>query len=234
MSIVADRLSRIKPSPTLAVTARVKELKAEGRDIIGLGAGEPDFDTPDYIKDAAYEAIKSGQTKYTNVDGTPELKDAIIAKLKRDNDLDYTRDQVNVGTGGKQVLYNALVATLNPGDLEATFVVPITGDTAVENDESFEVLLSNVAGGAKLGTNTASVTVVDDDSGAGYTGLNDTGTTVCATDSNGLLSCPQAGFPDQDGEHGRDVTSGDPGDGLAGFSFTKLDENGAWLWNSKG
>ncbi len=116
MSIVADRLSRIKPSPTLAVTARVKELKAEGRDIIGLGAGEPDFDTPDYIKDAAYEAIKSGQTKYTNVDGTPELKDAIIAKLKRDNDLDYTRDQVNVGTGGKQVLYNALMASVNPGD----------------------------------------------------------------------------------------------------------------------
>lgn len=116
MSIVATRLNRIKPSPTLAVTAKVNELKAQGRDIIGLGAGEPDFDTPDYIKDAAYKAIAQGQTKYTNVDGTNELKDAIIAKFKRDNDLTYTRDQITVGTGGKQVLYNALMASLNAGD----------------------------------------------------------------------------------------------------------------------
>lgn len=116
MSILADRLSRIKPSPTLAVTARVKELKDEGRDIIGLGAGEPDFDTPDFIKNAACEAIENGQTKYTVVDGTPELKDAIIAKFKRDNDLNYERNQVTVGTGGKQVLFNALMASLNPGD----------------------------------------------------------------------------------------------------------------------
>lgn len=116
MSLVADRLSRIKPSPTLAVTTKVNALKAEGKSIIGLGAGEPDFDTPDFVKDVAHEAIKNGQTKYTNVDGTPELKDAIIAKFKRDNDLSYTRDQVNVGTGGKQVLYNALMASVNPGD----------------------------------------------------------------------------------------------------------------------
>lgn len=116
MSILADRLSRIKPSPTLAVTARVKELKDEGRDIIGLGAGEPDFDTPDFIKEASYDAIKNGQTKYTTVDGTPELKDAIIAKFKRDNDLSYERNQITVGTGGKQVLYNALMASVNPGD----------------------------------------------------------------------------------------------------------------------
>lgn len=116
MSIVAQRLNRIKPSPTIAVTNKAKELKAAGRDVIGLGAGEPDFDTPDFIKEAAYKAIKEGQTKYTAVDGTNELKDAIIAKFKRDNDLSYTRDQITVGTGGKQVLYNALMASLNPGD----------------------------------------------------------------------------------------------------------------------
>lgn len=116
MSIVANRLSRIKPSPTIAVTNKAKELKAAGRDVIGLGAGEPDFDTPDFIKEASYAAIKRGETKYTAVDGTPALKDAIIAKFKRDNDLDYTRDQITVGTGGKQTLYNALMASVNPGD----------------------------------------------------------------------------------------------------------------------
>ncbi len=116
MSIVADRLSRIKPSPTIAVSSKAKELKAAGRDVIGLGAGEPDFDTPDFIKEAAYKAIADGQTKYTAVDGTAELKDAIIAKFKRDNDLEYSRDQITVGTGGKQVLYNALMASVNAGD----------------------------------------------------------------------------------------------------------------------
>ena len=116
MSIVADRLNRIKPSPTLAVSAKSKELKAAGRDVIGLGAGEPDFDTPDFVKNAAIEAIKAGDTKYTAVDGTVELKDAIIAKFKRDNDLEYSRDQITVGTGGKQVLYNALMASVNPED----------------------------------------------------------------------------------------------------------------------
>ncbi|MFP4313476.1 MAG: aspartate transaminase [Alphaproteobacteria bacterium] len=116
MALIADRLSRIKPSPTIAVTNKAKELKAAGKDVIGLGAGEPDFDTPDFVKDAAKKAMDEGQTKYTAVDGTPELKDAIIAKFKRDNDLDYTRDQITVGTGGKQVLYNALMASVNPGD----------------------------------------------------------------------------------------------------------------------
>lgn len=116
MSILATRLKRIKPSATLAVTAKAKELKDAGRDVISLGAGEPDFNTPDFICAAAKKAMDEGQTKYTNVDGTPQLKDAIIAKFKRDNKLTYTRDQVIVGTGGKQVLYNALMATLNPGD----------------------------------------------------------------------------------------------------------------------
>lgn len=116
MSIIASRLKRIKPSATLAVTAKAAELKAAGKDIIGLGAGEPDFDTPDYVRKAGCDAIEGGQTKYTNVDGTPAVKDAIIAKFKRDNNLTYARDQITVGTGGKQVLYNALMATLNPGD----------------------------------------------------------------------------------------------------------------------
>jgi len=116
MAIIAKRLSRIKPSPTMAVTQKARELKAAGKDIIGLGAGEPDFDTPDNIKDAAIAAIRRGETKYTNVDGTPELKAAVAAKFKRDNGLDYAPEQITVGTGGKQVLYNALMATLDPGD----------------------------------------------------------------------------------------------------------------------
>lgn len=116
MSLIADRLSRIKPSPTIAVTTKAAELKASGRDIIGLGAGEPDFDTPEFIRNGAIEAINKGQTRYTAVDGTNELKDAIIAKFKRDNNLTYARDQITVGTGGKQVLYNALMASVNPGD----------------------------------------------------------------------------------------------------------------------
>lgn len=116
MSIIADSLSRIKPSPTIAVTTKAKELKALGEDVIGLGAGEPDFDTPEHIKEAAIKAIRDGETKYTAVDGTPALKDAIIKKFERDNALSYERNQITVGTGGKQVLYNALVASINPGD----------------------------------------------------------------------------------------------------------------------
>ncbi len=116
MSLLAEALNRIKPSPTIAVSARARELKAAGKDVIGLGAGEPDFDTPDHIKEAAIQAIRDGRTKYTNVDGIPELKEAVAAKFKRENGLDYDVDQISVGTGGKQVLYNALVATLDPGD----------------------------------------------------------------------------------------------------------------------
>jgi aspartate aminotransferase len=116
MSFLADRMSRIKPSPTIAVTTRAAELKAAGRDVIGLGAGEPDFDTPAHIVEAAIAAMKRGETRYTAVDGTPTLKKAICAKFKRENGLDYEPKQITVGTGGKQVLYNALAATLNPGD----------------------------------------------------------------------------------------------------------------------
>ncbi len=116
MAFLADSLARVKPSPTIAVTNMARELKAAGRDVIGLGAGEPDFDTPQNIKDAAKAAIDAGKTKYTAPDGIPELKEAIAAKFKRENGLDYTPAQVSVGTGGKQVLYNALVATMNAGD----------------------------------------------------------------------------------------------------------------------
>ena len=116
MEFLSTTLARVKPSPTIAVTTKAAELKAAGRDVIGLGAGEPDFDTPDNIKQAAIAAITSGKTKYTAVDGIPELKKAICAKFKRDNNLSYTPSQVSVGTGGKQILYNALMATLNPGD----------------------------------------------------------------------------------------------------------------------
>jgi aspartate aminotransferase len=117
MAFLADSLKRIKPSATIAVTDKARALKAAGRDVIGLGAGEPDFDTPDNIKAAAIKAIESGRaSKYTNVDGIPELKAAIVAKFKRENGLDYKSSQISVGTGGKQVLYNALMATLNPGD----------------------------------------------------------------------------------------------------------------------
>ncbi len=116
MTFLSATLDRVKPSPTIAVTTKAQELKAAGRDVIGLGAGEPDFDTPQNIKDAAVQAIADGKTKYTAVDGIPELKQAICAKFKRDNALDYVPAQVTVGTGGKQVLYNAFMATLNKGD----------------------------------------------------------------------------------------------------------------------
>jgi aspartate aminotransferase len=116
MGFIADALNRIQPSATIAISTKAMELKAEGRDVIGLSAGEPDFDTPENIKEAAIKAIRDGKTKYTPVDGIPELKKAICAKFARDNGLKYEPAQVSVGTGGKQVLFNALMATINPGD----------------------------------------------------------------------------------------------------------------------
>ena len=116
MTILSETLARVKPSPTIAVTTLAQELKAQGRDVIGLGAGEPDFDTPDNIKAAGIAAIEAGKTKYTAPDGIPELKQAICAKFARENGLSYRPSQISVGTGGKQILYNALMATLNPGD----------------------------------------------------------------------------------------------------------------------
>jgi aspartate aminotransferase len=116
MSLIAPALNRISPSPTLAMTSRVLELKAKGVDVIGLSAGEPDFDTPEFVKEAAIEAIRAGKTKYTNVDGTAELKAAIAAKFKRDNGLTYEANQISVNVGGKHTLFNALVATVSAGD----------------------------------------------------------------------------------------------------------------------
>src|SRR5205809_5124597 len=115
MTLLAESLKRIKPSATIAVTDKARALKAAGRDVIGLGAGEPDFDTPENIKEAAIKAIRDGKTsKYTAVDGMAELKAAVARKFKRENALDYKPSQISIGTGGKQVLYNALIATINP------------------------------------------------------------------------------------------------------------------------
>ena len=116
MSIISNNLKRIKPSPTIAVTQKARELRAAGKDVVGLGAGEPDFDTPINVKNAAIKAIRDGDTKYTAVDGTPALKKAILKKFKRENKLNYKLDEITVGTGGKQVLYNTFMATLNKGD----------------------------------------------------------------------------------------------------------------------
>lgn len=115
-SLIAERMSLIKPSPTMAVTKLAAEMKAAGKDVIGLGAGEPDFDTPDHIKNAAITAIKNGETKYTAVDGTPALKKAIVNKFSKDNNIEYNMDEIIVSVGGKQVLYNALMSSINPGD----------------------------------------------------------------------------------------------------------------------
>ena len=116
MAFLADRLAAIKPSPTIAVTQKANDLKAQGKDVIGLGAGEPDFDTPRHIIEAAKKALDAGMTRYTAVNGIPELQDAIIAKFKRDSGLDYARDQIHVSCGGKPVIFNAFMATINPGD----------------------------------------------------------------------------------------------------------------------
>jgi len=113
---ISQALSRVAPSATMAVTQKARDMRAAGIDVIGLGAGEPDFDTPDHIKQAAIDAITRGETNYTNVDGIPELKQAICDKLKRDNGLTYSPSQINVSPGGKPVIYNALMATLSPGD----------------------------------------------------------------------------------------------------------------------
>ena len=116
MAFLSDRLNRIKPSPTIAMTTRAADLRAQGRDIISLSAGEPDFDTPAHIREAGKAAIDAGHTRYTAVDGIPELKRAVADKFRRENGLDYSPQQITVGTGGKHVIYNALLATLNPGD----------------------------------------------------------------------------------------------------------------------
>jgi aspartate aminotransferase len=138
MAFLADRLKRIKPSPTVAVTAKANELKAAGRDVIGLGAGEPDFDTPQHIKQAAVDALAAGKTKYGPPPGIPQLREAIARKLKRDNGLDYGINQISVTAGGKSMIFNALMATLNPGDevlIPAPFWVSYTDIAALMEGE---------------------------------------------------------------------------------------------------
>jgi len=147
MAFLADALARVKPSATIAVTQKARELKAKGRDIIGLGAGEPDFDTPDNVKEAAIDAIRRGETKYPPVSGIAPLREAIAKKFKRENNLDYKPEQTIVGTGGKQILFNALMATLNPGDeviipkpywVSYPEMVAICGGTSVYADTSID------------------------------------------------------------------------------------------------
>jgi aspartate aminotransferase len=147
MAFLADALARVKPSATIAVTQKARELKAKGRDVIGLGAGEPDFDTPDNIKEAAIAAIRRGETKYPPVSGIAPLREAIAAKFKRENNLDYRPEQTIVGTGGKQILFNAFMATLNPGDeviiprpywVSYPEMVALCGGTPVFADTSIE------------------------------------------------------------------------------------------------
>lgn len=136
MAFIAETLSRIKPSATIAVAQKARDLKAAGRDVISLGAGEPDFDTPENIKNAAIEAMRRGETKYTPVAGIPELRKAIVAKFRRENNLDYTTDQIIVGTGGKQILFNAFMASLDKGDeviIPAPFWVSYPEMVAVNN-----------------------------------------------------------------------------------------------------
>ena len=116
MTFISENIKKIKPSPTMAITAKARELKLRGENVISLSSGEPDFDTPEHIKDAAIKAINQGYTKYTNVEGIPELKESIVRKFKNDNFIDYEADEVIVGVGGKQILFNALFATLNPND----------------------------------------------------------------------------------------------------------------------
>src|SRR5215813_1456885 len=150
MAFLADQLKRVKPSATIAVTDKARALKLAGRNVIGLGAGEPDFDTPDNIKQAAVKAIESGKaSKYTNVDGIAELKDAIVKKFKRENGLDYKPGQITVGTGGKQVLYNAFIATLNPGDeviIPAPYWVSYPDMVLLAGGEPVEVVTSMSSG----------------------------------------------------------------------------------------
>jgi aspartate aminotransferase len=150
MAFLAENLKRVKPSATIAVTDKARALKAAGRNVIGLGAGEPDFDTPDNIKEAAIKAIRDGRaSKYTNVDGITELKEAVVKKFKRENELDYKTSQITIGTGGKQVLYNAFVATLNPGDeviIPAPYWVSYPEMVLLAGGEPVEVVTSMATG----------------------------------------------------------------------------------------
>lgn len=179
---LSDAIKRIQPSATLAVTAKAAELKRQGRDIIGLGAGEPDFDTPDFVKEAAIEAIRRGETKYTAVDGTPALKEAVRGKFKRDNGLDYGLDQITVNVGGKQTIFNALVATIGVGDevvIPAPYwvsypdIVSFTGATPVfveaGIDAGFKITAAQLDAAITTRTRWLILNSPSNPTGAGYT-----------------------------------------------------------------
>ncbi len=181
MSLLASRLGRIKESPTIAVTQKARDLKAQGRDIIGLGAGEPDFDTPEHIIEAAVKAMKDGKTRYTPVPGVPELREAIAAKLKRNNSLDYSPDAITVGCGGKQVIYNAMVATLEPGDeviipapywVSYTDIVLLCGGTPVivetSADDGFRLRADSLEAAITTRTKWLMLNSPSNPTGAGY------------------------------------------------------------------
>lgn len=181
MFLISHRMNLIKPSPTLAVNRKAAELKAQGLDIISMGAGEPDFDTPDNIKQAAIKAINDGQTKYTNVDGTPALKNAIISKFKRENDLDYTPEQIIVSNGGKQVLYNLFMASLNDGDeviiptpywVSYSDIVALSGGTSIFIDcpiaDSFKLTPAKLESAITVKTKWIILNSPSNPSGAAY------------------------------------------------------------------
>jgi aspartate aminotransferase len=182
MTQLSAAIRRIQPSATLAVTAKAAELKRQGRDIIGLGAGEPDFDTPDFVKEAAIEAIRRGETKYTQVDGTNALKEAIRAKFKRDNGLDYGLDQISANVGGKHTIFNALVATVGPGDevaIPAPYwvsypdIVNFTGATPVfveaDIDSGFKITPAQLDAAITPRTRWFILNSPSNPTGAGYT-----------------------------------------------------------------
>src|SRR5262245_17642122 len=183
MAFLADALARVKPSATIAVTQKARELKAKGRDVIGLGAGEPDFDTPDNIKEAAIAAIRRGETKYPPVSGIAPLREAVAKKFKRENNLDYKPEQTIVGTGGKQILFNAFMATLNPGDeviipkpywVSYPEMVALCGGTSVYADTSidngFKLTAEALAKAITPKTKWLVMNSPSNPSGAAYTG----------------------------------------------------------------
>jgi aspartate aminotransferase len=178
MGFISDALNRIQPSATIAISTKAMAMQAEGKNVIGLAAGEPDFDTPQNIKDAAIAAINAGKTKYTAVDGIPELKKAVCAKFKRDNNLDYKPSQVSIGTGGKQVLFNALLATVNPGDeviVPAPYwvsypdIVMLAGGVQGKPEKGFKLQAADLAAAITPKTKWLILNSPSNPSGAAYT-----------------------------------------------------------------
>jgi aspartate aminotransferase len=184
MQLISELLNKVKPSPTLAITKRAGDMRREGIDVVGLSQGEPDFPTPDHVNDAAKVAIDTGRTKYTDVDGTRELKEAIVRKFQRDNDLAYELSEISVGTGGKQVIFNALVATLNPGDeviIPAPYwvsypdMVRLAGGTPIEvtcpEEQGFKITAEQLRRAITTKTKWVVINSPSNPTGAGYSAV---------------------------------------------------------------